>query len=75
MISCRLSLLFPFCFGWLNENIVGTASTVRILRSCKPNSSSFKPNSNYPVKFSMRYKLFPLTPVSSWHAKKDTIYA
>ena len=42
MISCRLPLLFLFCFGWLNENIVETALTVRILRSSKPNNSFYK---------------------------------
>ena len=42
MISRRLSLLFVFCFGWLNGNILGTASTVRILRSGKPNNSFYK---------------------------------
>ena len=34
-----------------------------------------KPVWNYPVKFSMRYKLFPLAPIGSWHATKNIIYA
>ena len=42
MIFCCLSLLFLFFFGWLNENIVGTASTVKILRSGKPNNLFYK---------------------------------
>ena len=42
MISCRLSLLFLFCFDWLNENIVGTASTVKILCNGKPSNLFYK---------------------------------
>ena len=38
MIFCRLLLLFLFCFGWLNENIVGKASIVKIFRSGKPSN-------------------------------------
>ena len=37
--------------------------------------NGIKPDSNYPVKFSMWCKLFPLAPVYSWQAKKDIIYA
>ena len=41
MISCCLSLLF-LCFSWLNKNIVGTSSTVRIIFNGKPNHSHKK---------------------------------
>ena len=51
---------------------------------CKETPSNFisfllwqdgvKPDLNYPVKFLMQCKLFPLTPLCSLHAKKDIIY-
>ena len=34
-----------------------------------------KPDSNYQVKFTMRFRLFLLAQVCSWHAKKGIIYA
>ena len=42
MILCRLLLLFLFCFGWLNENIVGKASMVKFFHSGKPTNLFYK---------------------------------